>query len=191
MIILIDNYDSFTFNIFHYLSELGANVKVFRNDKISTKEVFDFNPKCIVLSPGPKTPDDAGICLDIIKKNNNIPLLGICLGHQSIGQGHGGKIIQCNEIMHGKVDSIKHNNNSIFKNIEQNFQATRYHSLTIERKSLPNNLEIIAETSNKIIMGVAHKSKKTYGLQFHPESIGTSTGKTILKNFLDIINYES
>ena len=190
MIVLIDNYDSFTFNVYHYLGEIGAKVKVFRNDKVSTEEVFKLNPQCIVLSPGPKTPKDAGICLDIIKKNIDIPILGICLGHQSIGEGYGGKIIQCSEIMHGKIDIIKHNGHEIFKGIENNFKATRYHSLIIERKSLPSELEIIAETNNNIIMGIMHKSKNILGLQFHPESIGTFEGKLILKNFLNLINYE-
>ncbi len=190
MIILIDNYDSFTFNIYHYLSEIGARVKVFRNDKISAEKVFELKPNCIVLSPGPKTPNEAGNCLGIIKRNINTPILGICLGHQSIGQSYGGKIIQCDEIMHGKIDTIKHKGHKIFKDIKNNFNATRYHSLIIEKKSLPSDLKIIAETKNKIIMGVAHKSKKIFGLQFHPESIGTENGKLILKNFLKIINYE-
>ena len=190
MIILIDNYDSFTFNVFHYLSEVGAKVKVFRNDKISTEELFKMKPKAIVISPGPKSPNEAGICLDIIKKNKDIPILGICLGHQSIGQGYGGYIIQCKEIKHGKIDTMQHSGHKLFKGINKNFQATRYHSLTLERKSLPPNLEIIAETKNKIIMGIAHKNKKIFGLQFHPESVGTEVGKTILENFLSIIKYE-
>ena len=137
MIILIDNYDSFTFNVYHYLCELGAKVKVFRNDKITTQEIFELKPKGIVLSPGPKTPDEAGICLDIIKKNKSIPILGICLGHQSIGQAYGGKIVECNEIMHGKIDKIIHFNDFIFNNINNNFSATRYHSLIIQ-KNLSN-----------------------------------------------------
>ena len=173
MIILIDNYDSFTFNVFHYLSEIGAKVTVFRNDKISTEELLQMKPEAIVISPGPKNPDEAGICLDIIKKNKDIPILGICLGHQSIGQSYGGAIIQCKEIMHGKIDTIIHSGHQLFKGVNANFQATRYHSLILERESLPSNLEIIAETKNKIIMGIAHKNKKIFGLQFHPESIGT------------------
>ena len=190
MIILIDNYDSFTFNVYHYLSELGAKVKVFRNDKISVKEVLRIKPKGIVLSPGPKTPNEAGICLNLIKQNKNLPILGICLGHQSIGQSFGGKIIQCDEIMHGKIDRIFHNENELFHGINKSFEATRYHSLIIKKFSLPSELEIIAETKNKIIMGIAHKQKKIFGLQFHPESIGTKNGKKILKNFLNIIKYE-
>ena len=190
MIILIDNYDSFTFNVFHYLSEIGAQVKVFRNDKITTEKLFRMKPKAIVISPGPKNPDKAGICLDVIKKNIDIPILGICLGHQSIGQSYGGSIVQCKEIMHGKIDTIQHSGHGIFEGVNKQFQATRYHSLTLERNSLPSNLEIIAETKNKIIMGIAHKNKKIFGLQFHPESLGTEVGKTILKNFLSIIQYE-
>lgn len=190
MIILIDNYDSFTFNIYHYLSDLGAKVKVYRNDKITSDEIISINPGGIVLSPGPKTPDDAGICLDLIKKNKNIPLLGICLGHQSIAQAYGGKIIECEEIMHGKIDNIIHLNHSLFSGINKNFEATRYHSLIIEKKSLPKDLSIIAKTKKNIIMGIAHNKKKEFGVQFHPESIGTIVGKNILNNFLNIINYE-
>ena len=189
MIILIDNYDSFTFNVYHYLSEIGANIKVYRNDKISSEEVLNLNPKAIVLSPGPKTPNDAGICLELIKKNYNIPMLGICLGHQSIGQAYGGKIIECTEIMHGKIDFINHFNHILFKGVKNSFKATRYHSLIIEKESLPTKLEIIANTRNDIIMGIADNEKKIYGLQFHPESIGTEVGKKILKNFLRVINY--
>jgi anthranilate synthase component 2 len=191
MIILIDNYDSFTFNIFHYLSEIGAKVKVYRNDKIATEELLGMKPEAIVISPGPKNPDEAGICLDIVKKNKDIPILGICLGHQSIGQSYGGSIVQCKEIMHGKIDIIKHSGHELFKGVNKNFKATRYHSLTVERETLPHNLKIIAETRNKIIMGIAHKNKKIFGLQFHPESIGTDLGKTILGNFLSIIKYEN
>ena len=191
MIILIDNYDSFTFNIFHYISEIGVKVQVFRNDKISIKEIFDKKPKGIVISPGPKTPNDAGICLDLIKDNVNIPLLGICLGHQSIGQSFGGNVIQSNEIVHGKIDNIKHNGHKLFQGIDKNFNATRYHSLILEKNSLPKNFEIIAETNNKIIMGIAHKKQKIFGLQFHPESIGTKSGKTIFENFIKIINYDN
>ena len=191
MIILIDNYDSFTFNVYHYLSEVGAKVEVIRNDKITTEEVFKMKPEAIVLSPGPKTPNDAGICLELIKKNEYTPILGICLGHQSIAQAYGGNIIQCRKIMHGKIDEIIHTGNMIFKGIEKKFNATRYHSLVIQNHTLPNNLEIIAKTEDNTIMGIAHKNKKVFGLQFHPESIGTKVGKTILKNFLDIIKYEN
>ena len=191
MILLIDNYDSFTFNIYHYFSEIGAKVNVFRNDKISCEEVIKIDPKALVLSPGPCTPNEAGICLDLVKKCKSLfPILGICLGHQSIGQAFGGKIIQCKEIMHGKIDKITHNNHPIFSDVNKEFTATRYHSLIIEKKSLPDDFEIIAKTKNDIIMAIAHKNKKIFGLQFHPESIGTQHGKIILKNFLKIIKYE-
>ena len=190
MIILIDNYDSFTFNIYHYLSEIGAKVKVFRNDKITIKNIFKLKPQAIIISPGPKTPNEAGICLNLIKENMNIPILGICLGHQSIGQAYGGKIIQCKKIMHGKVDLIHHNGNKIFKGIEKSFQATRYHSLEVNKKKFPKELKIIAKTKDNIIMGLCHRNKNIFGLQFHPESVGTSWGKKILENFLDIIKYE-
>ena len=190
MIILIDNYDSFTFNVFHYLSELGAKVKVFRNDKIKIEKIFEMKPQAIVLSPGPKTPNEAGICLNLIKQNNDIPMFGICLGHQSIVQSYGGSIVQCKKIMHGKIDKINHNNHSLFKGIENTFEATRYHSLMVDDKKLPNEIEIIAETNDNIIMAIAHKKKHVYGCQFHPESIGTINGIKILKNFLNIINYE-
>ena len=186
MIILIDNYDSFTFNVYHYLSELGAKVKVYRNDEVTPESILEKNPKAIIISPGPKTPNQAGICLDLIKLNKDIPVLGICLGHQSIGQAYGGLVIQADEIKHGKIDEIKHFGNVLFEDINETFEATRYHSLIIEKKSLPKDLEIIAETKNKIIMGIAHKNKKIFGLQFHPESIGTESGKIILKNFLNI-----
>ena len=190
MIILIDNYDSFTFNVYHYLSELGAKIKVYRNDEKTPKNILDMNPKAIIISPGPKTPNQAGICLDLIKLNKDIPIFGICLGHQSIGQAYGGLVIQADEIKHGKIDKITHFGNALFEDINEIFEATRYHSLIIEKKSLPKDLEIIAETKNKIIMGIAHKNKKIFGVQFHPESIGTKNGKKILKNFLKIINYE-
>ena len=190
MIILIDNYDSFTFNVYHYLCEIGVEVEVFRNDKISTSDIFKKKPNGIVLSPGPKTPNDAGICLDLVKKNKNIPILGICLGHQSIGQAYGAKIIKCEEIMHGKIDNVNHFNHPLFNGIENSFKATRYHSLIIDKKTLPSKLKIISETNNKIIMGIANNEKKIFGIQFHPESIGTEVGKLIFKNFLNIINYE-
>ena len=190
MILLIDNYDSFTFNIYHYLGEIGSEVNVYRNDKIDIKKILELNPKAIVLSPGPCTPNEAGICLDIvIKLHSRIPILGICLGHQSIGQAFNANVVQCSEIMHGKVCKIKHNNHKLFKGISSSFMATRYHSLIIERKSLNNDFEIIAQTDQDIIMGIAHKKFYTYGVQFHPESIGTEVGKKILKNFLKIINY--
>ena len=191
MLILIDNYDSFTYNIYHYLTELIARVKIYRNDKISTKEIKSLKPQAIILSPGPCTPNEAGICLELINEvKEDFPILGICLGHQSIGQAFKGSIIKCSEIMHGKIDKIKHYNHPLFRNIEDNFKATRYHSLIIDRNSLSTDFDIIAENDKKIIMGIAHKKLPIYGLQFHPESIGTNEGKTILKNFLEIIKYE-
>ena len=190
MILLIDNYDSFTYNVKHYLNEIGAEVEIYRNDRITIKEIKEINPKAIVLSPGPCTPNEAGICLKIIENfKNTFPILGICLGHQSIGQAFGGKIINCDEIMHGKIDFMKHFNHEIFKNIENNFLATRYHSLIIDRDTLSKDFIITAETNNKIIMGIAHSQLPIYGFQFHPESIGTEIGKDLLKNFLTLIKY--
>tara|TARA_Y100000996_G_scaffold169512_1_gene131786 strand:- start:202 stop:780 length:579 start_codon:yes stop_codon:yes gene_type:complete len=190
MILLIDNYDSFTYNVKHYLCEVGAKVETYRNDKISLNEISNLQPKAIVLSPGPCTPNEAGICLKLIDKfKNQFPILGICLGHQSIGQAFGANIIKCEEIMHGKIDKMKHNNHKIFKNIENNFAATRYHSLVIERKTLSSEFIITAETEKNIIMGIAHSSLPIYGFQFHPESIGTDVGKNLLTNFLTLINY--
>ncbi len=190
MILLIDNYDSFTYNVKHYLNEIGADVQIYRNDKITIKDIKKINPKAIVLSPGPCTPNEAGICLNLIKEfKNTLPILGICLGHQSIGQAFGGKIIKCDQIMHGKIDSMKHFNHRIFKNIKNNFLATRYHSLIIDRNSLSKDFIITAETNNKIIMGIAHSQLHIYGFQFHPESIGTEIGKDLLNNFLNLIKY--
>ena len=190
MILLIDNYDSFTYNVKHYLSEIGADVKISRNNEININEIVELNPKAIVLSPGPCTPNEAGICLELINKmKNKLPILGICLGHQSIGQAFGGDIVKCEEIMHGKIDSITHFNHKLFEGIDNIFLATRYHSLIIDRKTLNKDFTIIAETKKKIIMGIAHKSLPIYGFQFHPESIGTKVGKILLKNFLNIINY--
>ena len=192
MILLIDNYDSFTFNIYHYLSEQGAKVKVYRNDKISIHQILELDPKAIVLSPGPCTPNEAGISLNLVKElYQKYSLLGICLGHQTIGQAFGGNIIQCSEIMHGKICTIKHNNHSLFKNINSSFMATRYHSLIIKKETLHNDFQIIAKTDKDIIMGIAHKKYNVFGLQFHPESIGTIVGKTILKNYLELIHYDN
>jgi anthranilate synthase/aminodeoxychorismate synthase-like glutamine amidotransferase len=168
---------------------VGGKVEVFRNDEISIKKILDISPKAIILSPGPKRPEDAGICLELIKIKKDIPLLGICLGHQAIGQAYGGKIVKSKKIMHGKVDKVIHFGNKIFEGIKREFDATRYHSLIIENKTLPKNLEIIAKTNDNVIMGIVDKNNNTYGLQFHPESIGTKVGKTIFKNFLNMINY--
>ena len=190
MILLIDNYDSFTYNVKHYFNEVGAEVETYRNDEISIEDISNLKPNAIVLSPGPCTPNEAGICLNLIEElKNKFPILGICLGHQSIGQAFGAKIIKCKEIMHGKIDEMEHNNHEIFSNIKKNFSATRYHSLVIDRNTLSSDFIITAETKNKIIMGIAHTILPIYGFQFHPESIGTDIGKTLLKNFLKLINY--
>ena len=187
MILLIDNYDSFTYNVKHYLMDLNQRVVVFRNDKISINKIIKLKPKSIVISPGPCTPNEAGISLNIVAElSKQFPILGICLGHQTIGQAFGGKIIKCKEIMHGKVDTINHFGHSIFKNVERKFKATRYHSLIIDKRTMPKDFLITAETNNKIIMGIAHKKLPIFGLQFHPESIGTDMGKIILKNFLNL-----
>jgi len=190
MILLIDNYDSFTYNVKHYFNEIDAEIQIHRNDKITIKEIEEINPKAIVLSPGPCTPNEAGICLNLIEElKNKFPILGICLGHQSIGQAFGAKIIKCEEIKHGKIDLMKHFNHAIFNDIENNFSATRYHSLIIDRNTLSKEFIITAETNNKIIMGIAHTKLPIYGFQFHPESIGTKIGKVLLANFLRLINY--
>ena len=188
MYLLIDNYDSFTYNLYHYFLELGAKIEVYRNDKITPQEVLKKNYKGIVLSPGPCTPNEAGICLDLIQKasKKKIPTLGVCLGHQAIGQAFGGKIIK-NKPMHGKVSSIYHYKSDIFKNLTNPFKATRYHSLSIERKSLPSCLKITAELKkNGMIMGIKHKTLSIYGVQFHPESIASQHGHDLIKNFLEL-----
>jgi anthranilate synthase component 2 len=187
MIVLIDNYDSFTFNLFHYLGGLGADVVVHRNDKISTADVIAAAPDAIVLSPGPCTPNEAGICLDVIAKAaSTIPILGVCLGHQAIGQSFGGKVIRAPTLVHGKLSLIKHQGKGVFRGINEPFQATRYHSLVVERDTMPKDLTIVAETGDGLVMGVAHASLPVHGVQFHPESIASEHGHLILKNFLDI-----
>jgi anthranilate synthase component 2 len=187
MLLLIDNYDSFTYNLVHFLGELGATCEVHRNDKISVDEVIEKGPKAIVLSPGPCTPNEAGICLDLIAKaGSKIPLLGVCLGHQSIGQVYGGKVIRAPEPKHGKLSTIRHLDKGVFRGLPQRFQVTRYHSLIVERKSLPDCLEITAETSDGLIMGLQHKIYPVQGVQFHPESIASEQGHALLANFLDL-----
>jgi anthranilate synthase component II len=187
MIILIDNYDSFTFNLFHYLGELGAEVVVHRNDKVTAAEVVAAEPEAIVLSPGPCTPDDAGICLDLIKAASaTIPVLGVCLGHQAIGQVFGGKVVRAPTLVHGKLSLIKHQGSGVFRGINGPFQATRYHSLVVDRASMPAELSTVAETEDRLVMGLAHKSLPVHGVQFHPESIASEHGRVILKNFLDL-----
>ena len=187
MILLIDNYDSFTYNLVQYLGELGAEVRVFRNDKISAAEVMDKNPSAIVLSPGPCDPDKAGICLELISRNEGrIPLLGVCLGHQSIGQAYGGEVIRAPECMHGKSSKIFHDNTGVFHGLTNGFDAIRYHSLIVNDRNLPECLQVTARTEDNIIMGLQHKDHPVHGVQFHPESIGTFEGKQLLKNFLNL-----
>ena len=186
MLVMIDNYDSFTYNLVQYFYDLKQDVKVFRNDEITVEEVLAMKPDHIVISPGPGRPSEAGISVDLIKEAaGKIPILGVCLGHQAIGEAFGGKIIHAKSIMHGKTSKMKHNGKGVFKNLRPEFDATRYHSLVIERKSFPECLEIVAETDDGEIMGVVHKEYPIYGIQFHPESILTRTGKRILANFLE------
>jgi anthranilate synthase component 2 len=187
MIVLIDNYDSFTFNLFHYLSELGANVVVHRNDKIGADEVVAADPNAIVLSPGPCTPNDAGICLDlIVKASATIPTFGVCLGHQAIGQVFGGDVVRAPVPVHGKLSLIEHQGTGVFRGINGPFRATRYHSLVVDRASLPSDLTVTADTGDGLVMGLAHTKLPVHGVQFHPESIASEHGHVILKNFLDL-----
>jgi len=187
MILMIDNYDSFTYNLVQYLGELGQNIKVFRNDKITISKIKKMRPKRIVISPGPGRPEDAGISCAVIEElAGKIPILGVCLGHQCLGHVYGGRIIGAKRLMHGKTSWIYHNQQSIFKGIVNPFEATRYHSLIVEKKSLPSCLEIIAWTKENEIMGLKHKGYPLWGVQFHPESILTRVGKDILANFLKL-----
>jgi anthranilate synthase component 2 len=187
MIVLIDNYDSFTFNLFHYLGGLGADVVVHRNDKVTVDAVMAMDPDAIVLSPGPRTPSDAGICLELIAKASpTVPLLGVCLGHQAIGQAFGGQVVRAPRQVHGKLSEIRHKGGGIFRGINGPFKATRYHSLVVERTSLPDDLAVTAETDDQLIMGLAHQTLPVHGVQFHPESIASEHGHLMLRNFLDI-----
>jgi anthranilate synthase component II len=187
MIVLIDNYDSFTFNLFHYLGGLGAEVVVHRNDKIAAGEVVAADPDAIVLSPGPCTPNDAGICLDLIAQASaRIPIFGVCLGHQAIGQVFGGEVVRAPVPVHGKLSQIDHQGGGVFRGINGPFRATRYHSLVVDRASLPADLTVMAQTDDRLIMGLAHARLPVHGVQFHPESIASEHGHRILENFLDI-----
>jgi len=187
MILLIDNYDSFTYNLVQYLGELGAAADVHRNDKIGVGTALSAKYDAIVLSPGPCDPDKAGICLQLIKENaGRIPLLGVCLGHQAIGQAYGGKVVRAPEPVHGKTSKIRHAGEGVFAGLADGFEATRYHSLIVERESLPACLKITAWTDDGLVMGLEHKDLPVHGVQFHPESIGTPSGKTLLANFLSL-----
>ncbi|MEX2618147.1 MAG: aminodeoxychorismate/anthranilate synthase component II [Alphaproteobacteria bacterium] len=187
MYLLIDNYDSFTYNLWHFLGELGTVFEVRRNDALSVAEAMAMQPEGIVLSPGPCDPDRAGICLDLVRAAaGKIPLLGVCLGHQAIGQAMGGRIVRAPACMHGKKSEIRHQGTDVFKGLPSPFTATRYHSLVVERESLPECLEITAEADDGVIMGVAHRELPLYGVQFHPESIASQHGHQLLGNFLDM-----
>ena len=186
-ILLIDNYDSFTYNLFHYISKIKCKVDVIRNDKITTKDIIRKKYEKIVISPGPGNPSQAGNCLQIVKHlAGSLPILGVCLNHQIIGQAFGGKIVMTKNIMHGKMSKVYFKTIGIFKNFKSPFEATRYHSLIIDRRSLPNCLTITAETKNKTIMGVMHNQYNVHGVQFHPESINTKVGMQLIKNFINL-----
>jgi anthranilate synthase component II len=184
---LIDNYDSFTFNLVHYLGELGADVSVWRNDQITVKDALAAKPEAIVLSPGPCTPNEAGICLDLVRAaSGTTPILGVCLGHQAIGQAFGGDVVRAPAPMHGKVSRISHNARGLFRGLNGPFHATRYHSLVIERSNAPAALEISAESDDGLVMGLAHRERPVHGVQFHPESVASEYGHQIIRNFLDL-----
>ncbi len=187
MILLLDNYDSFTYNLAQYLGELGCQVEVHRNDRISVEQITQRKPERIVISPGPCTPQEAGICVELIQKlAGKIPILGVCLGHQAIGAAFGGKIIRAPKLFHGKTSQIRHAGRGVFRGLANPFTATRYHSLIVERKSLPAELQVTAETDDDIIMGLQHRQYPLMGVQFHPESVLTDSGKQLLKNFLSL-----
>ena len=187
MYLLIDNYDSFVYNLYHYFGELGAEMEVKRNEAIAVEEALALKPEGVVISPGPCDPDQAGICLSLIEAAaGKLPILGVCLGHQAIGQAMGGKIIRAPAPMHGKVSEIHHEGSDVFQGLPNPFPATRYHSLIVERKTLPDCLRVTAETEDGLIMGLAHKDLPIYGVQFHPESIASEHGHTVLRNFLTL-----
>src|SRR5436190_18769308 len=187
MILVIDNYDSFTYNLVHYLNELGAQTLVHRNDALSVDAALGLRPEAVLLSPGPCTPNEAGICLELIERApETLPILGVCLGHQAIGQVFGGEVVRAKTLMHGKTSPIHHNDDGVFKGLPNPFTATRYHSLAVSRASLPNTLEVTAWTEDGEIMGLRHMSRPIHGVQFHPESIATEGGHDLLANFLDL-----
>jgi anthranilate synthase component 2 len=187
MLLLIDNYDSFAYNLVHYLGEEGASCVVRRNDAISVEDALAMTPQAIVLSPGPCTPDEAGICVELVRAAaGRVPLLGVCLGHQAIGQAFGGKVVRASVPMHGKLSAIRHDGTGLFRGLPSPFRATRYHSLIVERASLPADLAVTAETEDGTIMGLAHRRHPVWGVQFHPESIATEHGHRLLANFLEI-----
>ncbi len=188
MLLLIDNYDSFTWNLVHYLGELGAEVKVVRNDALDVQAAMGLRPEGIVLSPGPCTPNEAGICLalTLAAAEAGVPLLGVCLGHQTIGQAFGGQVVRCREIVHGKMGTIHHEGKGVFAGLPSPFQATRYHSLIVDRESLPASLEVTAQLEDGTIMGLRHRDRPVEGVQFHPESIASQHGHQLLKNFLSL-----
>jgi anthranilate synthase component 2 len=187
MILVIDNYDSFTYNLVHYLNELGAETRVYRNDDLSAAAAIALKPDAVLLSPGPCTPDDAGICLDLLRQApESLPILGVCLGHQSIGQAFGGRIVRAKALMHGKTSAIQHSGKGLFRDLPDPFTATRYHSLAVDGSSLPDVLEITAWTDDGEIMGLQHRSRPIHGVQFHPESIATEGGHKLLGNFLEL-----
>ena len=187
MILVIDNYDSFTYNLVHYLNELGAETVVRRNDKISVEDALALAPQAVLLSPGPCTPDEAGICLPLLRAApDDLPVLGVCLGHQAIGQAYGGKVVRAGQLMHGKTSLIRHTGKGVFKDIPDPFTATRYHSLAVPRDSLPPELEVTAWSDDGEVMGFQHTSRPVHGVQFHPESIATEYGHELLANFLDL-----
>ena len=186
MIVVIDNYDSFTYNLVQYLQELGAEVEVYRNDRITVEGIAARRPEAIVLSPGPKTPDQAGITLETVRTfSGSVPILGVCLGHQAIGQAFGGRVVRAPSLMHGKTSRIAHDGRTIFRGLENPFEATRYHSLVIAPDSVPAELEVSARTEDGVLMGLRHREHPTEGVQFHPESVLTHEGKRLLKNFLE------
>jgi anthranilate synthase component 2 len=186
-LLVIDNYDSFTYNLVHYLGELGAEPLVYRNDKITLREIDALAPEAIVLSPGPCTPNEAGICLDLIGRfAPTTPMLGVCLGHQSIGQAMGGEVVRAPKLMHGKTSRIEHTGKGVFRGLNSGFEATRYHSLIVKRETLPDALEITATTDDGIIMGLQHRRMPVHGVQFHPESIASENGHALLQNFLNL-----